>query len=139
MKDEITFETGVLAKKKGFNWNTDGYFNGDGDVYYASYYDPTPNNKTIEGEWFSGGNEGLCTAPTQSVLQKWLREKHNIHVNPISNFTTRFGDYNLEIIFINKNIIDSIVFREPEKLKSFFDSYEEALEKGLQEALKLIK
>jgi len=119
MKQLITFETAKLAKEKGF--------------------DLISNNPAVTAH--NVGKRVTLTGhnlPPQSVLSRWLREKHNIHVNPISNFTARFGDYNLEIVSINKGVVNSIIFREKGRLKSFFDSHEEALEKGLQEALKLI-
>lgn len=68
--------------------------------------------------------------PTQSLLQKWLREIHDIH--------------------IGMTFFDAKKWKEP--LDSYWEcrlhynnavvsgsTYEEALEKGLQEALKLIK
>lgn len=73
----IDYETAKLAKEKGFDWNTDYYYNTDGESRYASYYDPTPNNRG-DMSWFSGGNTFCCAAPTQSLLQKWLRDVHSI-------------------------------------------------------------
>ena len=76
--------------------------------------------------------------PSQSLLQKWLREEHKIHiiVNPYSNNDSEL-DWTVEVI---KNIL---VFNET--YKSFMpkvitikDTYEEALEKGLVYSLKLI-
>ena len=71
-------------------------------------------------------------APTQSLLQKWLREKHGIDVLPFKEQNTI---QDLSLIYtwtiFNKGIISTI--------PKGYDTYEQALEKGLQEALKLIK
>ena len=63
--------------------------------------------------------------PTQSLLQRWLREEHSIWVIVDLNFP----QYLYAIRRIGKEIT----------LNSIFDSYEKALEEGLQQALKLIK
>ncbi len=70
------------------------------------------------------------SAPTQSLLQKWLREVHLISIK-VDDFT-----YNSKIRYdVNVVPLGSQEDTPSEVLKS----YEEALEKGLQEALKLIK
>ena len=72
----------------------------------------------------------VCYAPTQSLLQKWLRENHEIHIEIIPDESDP------------KSIWHTIVYplfcmKEPSN-EGAFDTYEDALEKGLQEALKLI-
>ena len=79
---------------------------------------------------FDNESHEYVSAPSQSLLQKWLREKHNIHVW-------------CELLD-RKNIYRAKVCDNSPSLKyyGFWDdkrSYEEALEIGLQEALKLIK
>lgn len=64
----------------------------------------------------------ISPVPTQSLLQKWLREVHNIHITIWYNELTK------------KYRIDT-----PEDLnESEYESYENALEIVLQEILKLI-
>jgi len=73
-----------------------------------------------------------------SLLQKWLREEHGIHVNPTpyresadhSNEIT--GYYVGTIYYTNGDCYNGVE-------DSNYSTYEEALEAGLQEALKLIK
>lgn len=77
--------------------------------------------------------------PTQSLLQKWLREKHNIHIEVSYCFT---NDKYMVIVHskINQRIeieLDLLSKKPEEYLK--YKSYEQALEIGLYEALKLIK
>ena len=59
--------------------------------------------------------------------QKWLREKHNINV--LIEFDSI--SYGYRLIYVDERYTDKVVFE-------MWDSYEEALETGLQEALKLV-
>jgi len=82
----------------------------------------------------------MCSAPTQSLLQKWLREVHNWNIIVFNddgdiefgNLRYNFELRNVTISFKKRNIKNIVGTYE-------FKTYEEALEKGLQEALKLIK
>ena len=73
---------------------------------------------------------GLVDQPTQSLLQKWFRNIHGIHffvyMDEILWDTFRFN-----ILINQKEIYD-----ERTKL---YDTYEQALEVGLFEGLKLIE
>ena len=105
----ISFETAKLAKEKGFKRLCDFSYDEDG---------------MITGNCEQAYN---FVAPTQSLLQKWLREKHKIHIELQcdSNYYKYFIliYYKTNCVF---NLDDSLI-------------YEEALEIGLQEALKLIE
>ena len=112
----ITFETAKLAKKKGFlkEWAELAYKKDDQKLY---------------------GDTGIYTdypAPTQSLLSKWLREKHGVD---ISILILGISDYQ---VYVHKkrelkyNGIVNFVFENKDNI------YEEAYEIGLQEALKLI-
>jgi len=132
----ISFEIAKLAKEKKFNENTDFYYRKNGKLDHAQYYDITPNNLTINENWMSGDDENLskiCTAPTQSLLQRWLREKHHIHIR-IDDSDTKGDENSMRyypvVLPIGK---ESIYLGDVWK-----DTYEEALEVGLEEALKLI-
>lgn len=111
----ISFETAKLAKEKGlpseFGW---GYYPGGGDVTLFRGHAP-------------------IYAPTQSLLQKWLRDKYNLFINidhkPHSqkfNMTIS-GKYDEK-----KRYLVNHMFMQ-------YNTYEEALEAGLLEGLKLIK
>lgn len=78
---------------------------------------------------------------SQTTLQKWFREKHNIEINvhrvpvidneityvcKIKNFKNYWSDW----IFINRSKIDEPI--------NHFETYELALEAGLQESFKII-
>lgn len=108
----ISFETAKLAKEKGF------------DIHCRFYYDEEMLN-VYENEDFPYNSwGGSLFAPTQSLLQKWLREIHNIDI--VLDHAVSTGWY-YRVYFKNMN------WSTP------FKKYEEALEQGLLEALKLIK
>lgn len=111
MKEQlITFETAKLAKEKGVIIKSDIAYNSIGTLEIPrgiNYY-----------------------APTQSLLQKWLREVHNIHTNVHYGLTFTFK--------INGDLKGNDYVDYSEMDKFWGRTYEEALEKGLQEALKLI-
>ncbi len=78
MKEKlVTFETAKLAKEKGFNIPSRYYYNQkhnkiDYDLHEAQVVDGTYVNSFV--------NLLDYPAPTQSLLQKWLRERHRIDV-----------------------------------------------------------
>lgn len=69
--------------------------------------------------------------PTQSLVQKWLRDDHNIWV------TISFG-YKIE--WEVREVTDGYVWNmdKPTESDGLCDTYEDALEQGLQTALKLL-
>lgn len=123
MKDQlISFETAILAKEKGFNiiqrYGTESsLYDKDGKhVYYSNY-----------GFMYSGLSDGYISAPTQTLLQKWLREEHNVIVL-VDVFLGKF------ICKVNNIIVTNN--RTGDILK--YDTYEKALEIGLIEGLNRI-
>lgn len=71
--------------------------------------------------------------PTQSFAQKWLRETKNLHISIIRN-ACGYG-YDICKADNGTHIADGI-FDGPND-GGQWDTYEEALEAGIQEALKL--
>ena len=124
----ITFETAKLAKKKGFPQETNrleipyynyrGEFKGDVSDWRVRKYIRGEDTSDIE----------FVSAPTQSLLAKWLREEHNIDVLVTSINGSKLKRY-VSKIYVNKLYL---------KLVGHSDNYENTFEKGLQEALKLI-
>jgi len=144
MKEQlITLETAKIAKDKGFNitlentdedWKSNYYEPNDMRYHYhrdskkysplSDYYADTNQNFQQYGD----NKHPHIDAPTQALLQKWLREKHDIHIVMVSGYSG-FPNYDVCVMLNKTNHL-----RED---KDYY--YEEALEKGLQEALKLIK
>ena len=138
----VTFETAKLAKEKGFNWKCRG-------KVHCSHYHLIKNNiipsniPTSHDDMFAplkDWNNHLkpkldteTSLPTQSLLQKWLREVHNIYISIfVSKYTGKVvKEYS--ILIRNFNINDG-----EKSLHEQFLIHDEALEYGLQQALKLI-
>jgi len=119
MKDElISFETAKLAKEKGFDLKVVDYFSENSNRWGGIYQNW--NNKDHE-------QFGFTSAPTQSLLQRWLREKHKMLI-VIEYYG---GYYRCEF-----PIMDSEYYYI--ERAEICETYEQALEKGLYEALKLI-
>ena len=126
----ITFETAKIAKEKRFPqepnrrkvpyYNYKGEFNGDVTDFLRKYL-REEDTSDVES----------VSAPTQSLLAKWLRERYNIHVTSQIGNLDFINTYHHDIRYIDKNKFIC-------KVKGNFKTYEEALEAGLQEALKLI-
>lgn len=118
----ISLETAKLAKEKGFDWDVIKHWKGNKFIYNGKPYNF--NNPKEQELW----NIELNSAPTQSLLQKWLREVHNIYIYCIPK---GFEKYNKKVIRWGNNI--SI------RNNKYSSTYEKALEVGLKEALKQIK
>jgi hypothetical protein len=118
----ITFKTAKLANEKEFNISQDCGYESNG-----TYFD---NSQDYDGCKFGYCKE-IYLAPTQSMLQRWLREKHQIDIiilPKLKDLGKFYGGY-----------IDNDVKMIHKSYGSNFKTYEEALEEGLYEALKLIK
>ena len=134
----VTFETAKLAKEKGFfqetnrleipYYNYKGEFKGDVSDWRIRKYIRGENTSDIE----------FVSAPTQSLLAKWLREKHGILTNPIFSYNDGKWVIHIESIKLAKIDDNSVLISGIDFQPSLFNTYEEALEIGLQEALKLI-
>lgn len=119
----VTFETAKLAEEKGFREKCLSAY------VYRNEYHQTSDYKGV----LVHDNILLCDiyAPTQSLLQKWLREENNIIVET-TIYTAEYFTYKL----YSRNNIIKILFLGG--INEIYNTYEEALETGLQEALKLI-
>jgi hypothetical protein len=121
----ITFETAVLAKNKGFcGYKSKRWFYKDGTVTRANTHRCWNTWEFTEGIRWS--------APTQSFLQKWLREKSGIHIEVTPNIN---GFWQARLVNLGWVVseVDTRYFQYD------YPTYEEALEDALKEALKLIK
>jgi len=137
-----SYETVKLAVKKGFDWiqSDDKFYDFYGELDY-----------TFQGYKESTSEYSRYPAPSLELLQKWLREEYNVHINI---FVQKSIGYKLNRAFyysVTKEIDDIRVKEVTNKLdktkeifKEWVDkkankSYEEALEFGINEALKLVK
>ena len=162
----ITFETAKLAKEKGFNILSHSYYFEDGEFkenslkgtngYYGEEYEFNLSefNENWNDKWLTKKTGDRCfgcskqkgyletfSAPTQSLLQRWLREVHNIYVESYHDLTS---DGTKIQFYTSWGFLQQKDKNGNRNVNGWYDeyndwkTYEEALEIGLQEALKLI-
>lgn len=160
MKEQlIDFETAKLAKDKRFN------------IRCADMFTDKPSVITNIAAWDEDKypdyfKQDLIWRPTQGLLQRWLREIHNIHINIIYEEYIQRSEYKYFHYDISNDIFTDVTKNQDlfddlleecsqdipgnhlndEKFSKLifernfaFKTYEDALEHGLQRALKLVK
>ena len=127
LQDElVTYEVAKLAKEKGFNVPTS-----------------TVKVEKIEGTEKEVWDEEECRyitqwetrslrMPTQSLLQRWLREEKNIHIEIVA---TASGYFWIADKVNGTAITDSDILDRGINEGGCWDEYELALEDGLKYAL----
>ena len=167
MKEQlISFETAKLAKEKDFNILQHSYYFEDGEFkenslkgtngYYGEEYEFNLSefNENWNDKWLTKKTGDRCfgcskqkgyletfSAPTQSLLQRWLREVHNIYVESYHDLTS---DGTKIQFYTSWGFLQQKDKNGNQNVNGWYDeyndwkTYEEALEIGLQEALKLI-
>lgn len=116
----VTLETAKLLRKKGFN------------EYCRFVIGEDRVLSDIILSWNLSPNK--FPAPIQSIAQKWLRETKNMH---IEIYRSACG-YGYAIVKADNGTWKKDDNSRGPNDSGNWDTYEEALEAGLQEALKLI-
>lgn len=150
MQEQIVgFEVAKLAKDKGFKELCLNYYFEDGElrenkiVTTNGYYgeEVTFEYEELIENWndkFLTKKDGsrcfgcpkargyfeTFSAPQQSVLQRWLREVHNVHIEIYFNYKKYYA------AIFGKNEAKDVEFE--------YETYEKALEGGLFKAFELI-
>ncbi|MBP3732442.1 MAG: hypothetical protein J6I84_04275 [Bacilli bacterium] len=143
-EEYVSFEIAKLLKEKGFNCLC--------PAYYSEFFD---NWKTLRF-WKCGKpktydtvrNNGYLLVPTQSVVMKWLREVHKIHLDigitltstedPV-NYPPKYYVY-VESVETGESLIrygsnaNDLTIPNGNGPRSF-DTYEEAVETGINYCL----
>lgn len=128
----VSLETAKLLKRNGFCNGSDYFY--DTTVHFDSDSKPIFNHSP-EGfvrKYVNGLSGIILEAPTQSLVQKWLRDKKKIHI--------RIGhrkDHKTEENLFSVDVKD-IKCKNPYIIYaslSYLSTYEEALEEGLKKAL----
>ena len=124
----VTLETAKVLKEKGFKEDVSVFYElvcEEGSYEYELFesYDAQNYNASVYS----------FSAPTQYIAQKWLRETKDLHIciyNTASGYSYEISkaDNGTEVLCMPKGPNDG----------GKWDTYEEALEAGIQEALKLI-
>lgn len=124
IEELVTLETAKMLKEKGFN-----------KFCSFAYIDEYCNLMSVHTTNSLMDKMGLgYSAPNQSFAQKWLRETKNLHICIIKDASGYSYDICKED---NGTHIAEGVFKGPND-GGQWDTYEEALEAGIFEALKLI-
>lgn len=125
MKEEIiNHETGILAKRAGFDWPT--------NAAYVDLREFRGKNELTEFATANNHNKKphRVSIPTQSHLQRWLRDRHRINFSIEYDHYTTYYTINFEHVDRTGVFCSFYVDRDT--------SYESVLEKGLQYALKYL-
>lgn len=146
MRDKlIDYRTAKLAKKKGFSHTyceEHGIYENEGLFHFFQNRQSgkiVPFGSNFDEMHPNAGQQEIATgidAPSQSLLQRWLREVHLIHITVDVNIMREwsFTGYDLGEKRCSE-IRDLYEAGEGSK----FSTFEEALETALLTALKLIK
>ena len=160
MKEQlISFETAKLAKEKDFNILQHSYYFEDGEFkenslkgtngYYGEEYEFNLSefNENWNDKWLTKKTGDRCfgcskqkgyletfSAPTQSLLQRWLREVHNIVIVILPYIDCESKDVNWSLQYVLSDDLHNNRYFEIDESDSK-NTYEEALEFGLQRAL----
>jgi len=134
----ISFETAKLAKEKGFDNGSDTFYAKNTvfkswDLYVID---------DIGGRHYNSKNNSQYEAPTQSLLQKWLRDEHKLHILIHPDKMTEYNNgelfFNCSVKLNARDYEYALILRHKSKIAEY-NTYEEALEEGLKQSLKLIK
>ena len=127
MKEQIiSFETAKLAKSKKFPQYVIGNSGGRNDKYHIEQ-DNDKDYFYLKQTFYS---------PPQSLLQKWLRDVHQVIV--IVSFYNNGEDWEETEYMVTVSEFKHFTTHDS-FVKSDFKSYEDALEDGLITGLKLIQ
>lgn len=140
MKEQlIEFSTAKLAKEKGFDVPCKHrFFIGNGDLEEQVTHDrKSLRVLEVSMKHFRNTEINYFLRPTQSLLQKWLREKHNIF---LESKQLSYGDTQWTVVDSSGTVLIE------SKVYMYYDGYpvkdhryeHEGLEIVLQNALKLI-
>ena len=124
MEDQlISFETMKLASEKGFNFGHSIFcYEMEPSEDFKEIFIPDLNLTISHEDWSK--KYKICT---QSLLQKWLLEVHDIHIEILLKENNLYKQFYFRIIY---NIYyDSF----------YHDKFEQAMESALQTALNLIE
>ena len=117
----ISFETAKFAKKKGFNIPVYTHYTKSGTVWKC------------EGKENFNDSADIFSRPTHQLLARWLREERHICVEV---YCTSYG-FIWYICKTDGTDTKSSEYSGPND-GGAWDSYEDAMENGLQEALKML-
>lgn len=120
----ITLETACLAKQAGFDWECN-------ERYYQGYSTNNSNPLCIYPKENWNQYIYLCSAPTQEILQRWLRDVKNIILLVDYDNDEDYEEnekYGITIYIGNERIVELAAY----------STYEAALKAGLKKCLTIL-
>jgi hypothetical protein len=143
MKEElITFETAKLAKRKGFNEESFYCYNSEGGLVkpYEENGSSTDTEFRVELDdlldYHNSKHNNTFSALTQSLLSKWLRDKHNILISVYSNASGYLWE---AMKAVGGTTMRWSEYEGDDEESGTYTTYEKAMEDALQYALQTIK
>ena len=142
-KDYVSNDVAQLLKDKGYDVPCRSMYDSNTDEFKDDCCNEDWNHKN----WCGKTIESFMSVPSLYEAQQWLREKHNILVIAACTFYDYYGKViGLKYYFNMDNISSERAYQEDldkclqdgNKEPQFFNSYQEALNEGIKEALKLI-
>lgn len=131
----ITPETAKLAKQAGFDWEVKNYY------YHTTVGWKLRNSRDIPE--YIKGNDRCISAPTQSVLQRWLREEKGYNIYISHTYTVIDGQIKSiwevlyeEMLFLKPN--STFILEDDFGRSLEFDIYEDALEAAEKKCLTIL-
>jgi hypothetical protein len=134
-EDYVSFETAKLLKEKGFDedcwcwYEDDGYFRESNDDYGFQ-----SNSCHMDYDF-------ICSAPTQAMAMKWLREK-GIYVCPKLCCFCGSKKKDIPYYLWEPRIIrlpsNNIIYPQPLDMCKHYENYEEAVEAALKRYLEYL-
>ena len=135
-EDYVTYEVAKMLKGKGYDEECDAYYHNDNSNAYWGANDDE-RFESCDGGFYNGNNFYRDAAPTLYEAQKWLREKHTIHVDATPVLRSPFD----EIPYVYWSYIicntDTCMSHAMDDYTEF-KTYEEALNAGIKKALEFI-
>lgn len=117
----VCFDTAKMLKEAGF------------DEPCSFCYSPCKDIRRKNYKRNSDLVKGFYSRPTQALAARWLRKVHHYAV------CVWYSAEHEKWFYAHGNL-DNMMFDEEYSISDFiYDSYEQSLEAGLQEAIKLIK
>lgn len=136
----INIETAKLAKEKGFDLPTVCCYNnhhskrGEKLTYRFNIKFTVPSSNRSQKIKYKSNSDLAkwhLSAPTRSLLQKWLREKHQFHIEIIPDKNDPINKWHSVNYYLK-------CMKEPDNI-GIFNTYEKALEAGLKQGLNGIR
>ena len=129
----VSFDTARMLKEAGFDVPCNSYYElEDGEIV---------RKDSIGSSDYNAYEDTVCSRPTQELAARWLREVHNIHVVITEEAYVNGINYLWQVLIYNPLSVDCWDNKSTGMHgdNGEYEIYEEDLEVGLQEAIKLMK